>query len=29
MVVGSMLGSVSGHCVHHATLPVAVVPGPR
>jgi nucleotide-binding universal stress UspA family protein len=28
-IVGSMLGSVSGHCVHHATMPVVVVPGPR
>jgi nucleotide-binding universal stress UspA family protein len=28
-ILGSMLGSVSGHCVHHATTPVVVVAGPR
>ncbi|WP_205328581.1 universal stress protein [Glycomyces sp. YM15] len=26
--VGALLGSVSSHCVHHATCPVVVVPDP-
>jgi len=26
--VGALLGSVSNHCVHHATCPVVVVPDP-
>ena len=26
--VGALLGSVSDHCVHHATCPVVVIRGP-